>query len=320
MHRGLASEYVIDEVRMFGAVQCIAGCRRLYPVKDRVTVHQVLERTRQASPACIVHTLQWRDVSKIDTSETVIAVNPAGRQSYLVLDTLGGRSVCFLVHAPSRTVELVPLRFSHALHDRSTVMKCTVCTQDRMIVINDVYEDAPARSVADRLKRVHQVAHSEHTPDAALFPLRIVARRCFSFAQTSELKRFLGHSNARYHSLSLIGPSEAGRELRIQVANKREQVRHMRASTPTVGHAIDANVVAAHGPDAYKFQVDPADPDTWQYLTVKTIEESTALANMDLSIPRICRLAWDGSGWRIVMCAVGVGALCADSEPSSEKR
>lgn len=87
---------------------------RTYPVCDRVTAQQVLETVQTANPPNVtgVHRMQWRDLGKIDIAKFVIAVNPVGRQSYVVLTSLGGRSASFLVHAFTNTVELIPLRFA----------------------------------------------------------------------------------------------------------------------------------------------------------------------------------------------------------------
>jgi hypothetical protein len=288
---------------MFAAVQRIAGAHRAYPVNDRVTAFQVLDSVRSADPPGVVHTVQWRDLPKIDSSSTVIAVNPAGRQSHLVLSTIGGRCAAFLVHAPSQAVELVPLRFSRTLHAGPTVMKVTVCARDRMLVVNDVCGQGGA--ISERMRKVHDIVHSEHVPDAAIFPLRVVARRCFSLAQLSDAKRFVSRGDVTYHSISLIGPPGSGRELRVPVGEKTRAVRERalvsHAPARSVGDTIYAPVIAAQGPDAYKIQFAPG--DEWQYLTVKTIEESSALAQMDLSSPKTCQFAWDGSTWRIVMCA-----------------
>ena len=284
---------------MFGPVQSVAGARRLYAVKDRVVVHQVLDVVRAAGPPCLVHTLQWRDMSAIDFSSIVIAVNPSGRQIHLVLSTLGTRSASFIVHAPTGTVDMVPLRFSRSLHEGPTVLRCTMCAPARLLVVNDVCGyDGP---ISRRLGRIHDIVHSEHVPDAALFPLQVVARRNFSMAQLSDVKSFLSSGPAVYHSLSLIG---GDKELRVPITERGDGKHHVVQNSSTsmrqirVGDTTVAPVVAAHGPDAYKVQVSPSD---WHYVAVKTIEESAALARLDLRTPKPCQLAWDGSGWRIVL-------------------
>lgn len=286
---------------MFGPVQKIAGAYRAYPVRDRVTKHDVLESVRSVQPHTVVHTLQLRDLRTLEPQSTVVAVNPAGRQSHLVLTTLGGRSATFLVHMPSQSVDLVPIRFVRPTHDKCTVLKCTVCTRDRVIVINDVNTSPSTEqlSVSERLRRVHDMVHAHHIPDAAIFPLRIVARRCFSLAQMPELKRFLARDNVRYHSLAVISQSHMQRELRVQVdaSSAGWEARDKAPRSRAIGDVVDAPVVAAQGPDSYKFRIDPA--SDWEYLVVRTMGESTALDRLDLSTPTVCRLMWDGTAWRI---------------------
>ena len=297
---------------MFGGVQRIAGARRVYPVTDRVVAHRALETVQSASPPELVHTAQWRDLHRLDPTTNVIAVNPIGRQVYLVLSTIGGRCAALLVHAPSRTVELVMIRFARARHEANTVVKCTMCVRERLLVLNDIC--APrAEALAERLRAVHELVHSDHTPDAALFPLRVVARRCFSFGQVSDLRRFIG--TRRVHSLSVIGDSGAigcdgGPELRIPLnspkiargpSNQRTRVSggELSQTHPPAGTLLDAPVVAAQGPDA--FLVRPAPDAEWTYLAVKTLEESAALGSLDLRAPMPCRVVWDGAAWRIAL-------------------
>lgn len=306
---------------MFGPVKQIVGAYRAYTVRDRVAVHEVLENVRSVQPQIIVHTLQWRDLSKIESQSTVIAVNPAGRQSHLVLKTLGGRSAAFLVHMPTLSVDLVPIRFSRQTHDKCTVLQCTVCARDRTIVVNDVISPpCNASSVSERIRRVHEVVHSHHVPDAAVFPMRIVARRCFSLAQMPDLKRYLVTGNVVYHSLAVISPPDQLRELRIRMdapaptGRSRDKLRLIHA----IGDVVDVPVVATQGPDSYKFRLDPS--SDWKYLSVRSIEESMALDALDLSTPTICRLIWDGATWRIALAFPVADGDPAHAHEKSENR
>lgn len=292
---------------MFGAPTKVLGARRAFPVKDRVVSHRILDNVQTAAPRTRVFHAKWGDLARIDASASAIAVNPAGRQVFLVLTTLGDRSAVFLVHAPSRTVELVPMRFARARHAAGTVAKCTQCTRERLLIVNDVC-GAEHASVHARLRAVHDLVHDDHTPDAALFPLRVVARRCFSFAQISEVRRFMACDDVRAHSLSIIGPSAAP-ETRIPTnlgpsAGRRTDVARRaapRVAAPVAGMFADAPIVAAPGADAYRIQLPGAAPDAWGFLAVKTIEESAALAGLNLQTPLTCRVVWDGAAWRIAM-------------------
>jgi len=289
---------------MFAPVRSIAGSSRLYPVKDRVVVQQILDATQRVSKNPTVHSLQRRDLHKLDVGNTVVALNPAGRQMHICLSSLGGRCASFLVHARSGTVELVPLRFAKSVHDANTVLKCTVCTTHRLLIVNDICgHDGP---VSERVRAVHDLVHSKHVPDAALFPMRVVARRCFSLSQLPELKEFVARSDVRYHSLSLIS-SQSATEYRMQLSD-RPMLEHRACAgplQPVIGAISPAEIVAANGPDAYKIRMESSGP--WQFLSVKTIEESAALAQADLREPRICQVTWDGSGWRFVMAAPASG-------------
>lgn len=298
---------------MFAPVSRIAGAERLYHVTDRVTAHQALELVRQKSPPSPVFNLQWRDLARLDPEKTVLAVNPSGRQIHVALTTLGGCAATLMVHLPSNSVDLIPMRFSRTRHDSATVLQCTLNTAEKLLVVNDVCSEED-RDVADRLRDVHQLVHSDHVPDAALFPLRLVARKTFSLAQTTDLKRFIERPGAKCHSVSLVGNSCAGRELRILMttggtapgAEGRSGPRHRASKAAaekpgrlSVGSLRSAQIVAAQGPDSYKLYLGQKAEGDWQFLSVKSIEESKMLSSADLSSPRPCQVAWDGAAWRI---------------------
>ena len=299
---------------MFGVPTKIVGAPRAFPVKDRVVAHGVLDAVMSAqSEGTRAFRARWGDLSRVDASSSVIAVNPCGRQVFLVLTTLGNRCVVFLVHTASRAVDLVPMRFERARHVGRTVAMCTQCTRERVLVVNDVC--GTHESVHARIQDVHDLVHKDHTPDAALFPLRLAARRCFSFAQISEVRRFVTRPDVRAHSLAIIGAAgtpdvrvpmtldgQAAVEAKVAAATPAAH-QHGRRSAPATGTFADALVVAAPGADAYRVRL----PGTtaWEFLAVKTLAESAALAGLNLATPVTCRVVWDGASaaWRIAMFA-----------------
>lgn len=282
---------------MFGSVQRVCGSPRLYPVTDRVTAHHVMEHVRKIRSTHVVHKMQWRDLDRLAAVDRALAINPCGRQCHLVLCKYAGTNCTFIVHVPTCKVDLVPLRFSNHLFDEPKVFHCTLSQEAKLLVVNDrCGVDAHDASMVERLRCVHDLVHTHHTPDAALFPCRLVARRCFALSQLDDVQHFIDHCPAKIHSVSLIAPS-------MHQAEKRILVSRLHSSTTKVpkslrpGYCMDALVVAASGPDAYKVMIAP---DTWEYLSVKTLAESKVLRTKNLVTPSKITVAWDGSGWRAV--------------------
>lgn len=263
---------------MFAPVQRIMGSPRVYPLKDVVTASAVLNMV-DATDAQAPGLLHRRDIERLGPCH--IAVNPRGRQVTLVLTTLGNRDICYLVHRSSRTVEAVPCRFGSDRHQTDTVARCTLSTSERVLVVNDAV--AGGRAVD-----VDEFVHRSHTPDAALFPLRVVARRRFSTDQELELRRFI--KERRIHSIDVVPNQVGARAFRIVSGQASNDSRS--TGSRRVGDVKTAHVRRAAGPDAYQICVD----GSWEYMAVRTMQESAYLS----SVPdaTLMRVEWDGSGWR----------------------
>ena len=284
---------------MFGAVKKIAGCARVYPVTDAVLANGVLDIVHATDVhTCVSHTLQWRDVPRLQ--ECMVAINPIGRQIHLVLTTLGDRAATYLVHTYSRCVELVPLRFARHLHEGDTVMHATLIVGEHTIVVNRVVGDIAGKSALDRVRAVHDIVHDHHTPDAALFPLRLVARRSFALDQGSEMKRYMDRV-ARVHSISILRAGHANKDYRIVLSQTNRAGGACDPKSrppPAMGSVARASIIAMQAPDAYKVVLNGS--QSWDFLVVRTLEESAALGELDLTAERPCQVRWDGSGWRMV--------------------
>jgi len=298
---------------MFATVRSISGSPRAYPVSDEIVRNDVLCIARTSSgPDRLVQNLQWRDVKKLCPKSTLVAANPCGRPVHLVLTRFGTRAVTYLVHTGSRSVDAIPLRFSTALHDRTTVARCTLCLGPRVLVVNEVSRRGRDEPI-DRALSAHRLVHDDHVPDAALFPLRLVARRCFTLSQSTDLARFARVAGRTLYSISIMQKSAEARDFRISVAAdgapREETPRHSTSAPrqrgdPAPGTTFWAPVAAAAGPDAFKVRVGGA----WVFVSVRTMAESALLNALDPMADNSCLVEWDGVGWRARDVRAGSGA------------
>lgn len=283
--------------QMFGPVQKVAHCSRAYPLVDAVVIDDILAGVRELKAACRVYTLQWRDTARMRFENLTVAVNVTGRQGHLVFTTLGGYNIVYLVHLTAGSVVALPLRFADQVHKSNLIVSCTVSVPERSIIVQDVLQQHGKAYPTGQASIVHSLVHELHIPDAALFPLRVVARRQFLPHQVSDIKRFMAAS--RIHSLSLKDDSQPALEYRVLAI----VLKHQRsAALASPGPVQSMHIVKDAGPDAYKLHGSD------QYLSVRTMEESRWLACKDFSNPLVCPVWWDGCSWRLHLpsCAAHV--------------
>jgi hypothetical protein len=236
------------------------------------------------------------------SATSLLAVNIAGRQGHLFLTTYGGRAITFLVYVAAGEVDVVPLRFAQARHDPGTLLRCTMSPKDRLLVLDDVCDD---RAIADRVNDLHVLAHTDHTPDPFLFPLRVVARRFSTLAQAHEIKSFVHTSSAfKVHSVSVIDTDantpQRFAEKRILADACEPRVPERARSVPDQCTAV-ALVTQVSEPESYRVSVDGG--VTWVYLCVKTMSESAHLSSVFANDPTAtltCVVVNDGGKWRFL--------------------
>jgi hypothetical protein len=121
---------------MLGRAKQICGSPRLYPVTDAVMINDVLSKVSEREGCgSSIRYISGRDVDRIDSSKSLIALNVSGRQCYLAVTTYHSRPATFLVHTQQREVHLVPLIFSRSVHDSNRVFKCTLSTTQEILVL-----------------------------------------------------------------------------------------------------------------------------------------------------------------------------------------
>lgn len=269
----------------------MCGSPRLFPVTDRTLKAEVIANVKSRDHTNTPTRFRDGDERYVRGNE-MLAVNVRGRQCLLFLTSFGGRATTFLVHMPSQAVDVLPLRFNEQRHEDDTLIKCTFSPANRALVLDDMCSDEPLRSRVDDL---HRLVHEDHTPDALLFPLRVVTRRFHALDQIDEVKSILSRGDIVVHSVSVL---DDAREKRILA-----QDDSARASSGPRAHyqnnqVMYASIARSTEPDSYHVTVDGG--NTWEFLGVKTIVESRTL---DASIPSdkfstACVVYRDGPCWR----------------------
>ena len=258
---------------MFGAATRVCGCPRIFPVKDDTLRRDVVQTVKSRDPRTGVPRFTDRDL-RCAHEDTFVAVNVAGRQCHLLMTIHGGRSVSFLVHVPSNSVDLIPVRFDARRHESHTLARCTFSPKSRLLVVDDMCDD---RGVRERATNVHDLVHDDHTPDAYLFPMRVVSRRLFNRANVSDVKRLVQNPEIVVHSLAVIdareGVEHTKPEKRIFPDATTGRSSYTVSAAP--GMVPDALVKRAPGPESYNVSVDGG--RSWNALSVQTMDESRAL-------------------------------------------
>jgi hypothetical protein len=112
------------------------------------------------------------------------------------------------------------------------------------------------------------------------------------------MKRYVDRAT-RVHSVSILREGSANKDYRILVQQPGERTRGKTMSPlRPVGTVVRASIISMPGPDSYKVSLDGS--QSWEFLAVRTLEESAALSELDLVSPKPCQIRWDGSGWRMV--------------------
>jgi len=295
---------------MFASARSVNGSPRAFPVTDHTLKRDIIElvrgRDKRGAPTKFLPT---RTVAP----SSLLAINVAGRQGHILLTTHGGRAIAFLVYASSGDVDVVPLRFSASRHDPATLARCTFAQKDGLLVLDDLCDERP---IAERLSDLHDLVHSDHTPDPFLFPLRVVARRFYAVTQAAEAKRLIRSDAFNTHSVSVIDtdgsvpPRHVERRI-FADARETHGPRVRRVEIPN-HQTTTAIITRAAEPESYRVSVDGG--REWSYLCVKTIEESAHLTRVFLTHPDdpvSGVVESDGGKWRFLgVCAAPAAPIC----------
>ena len=96
---------------------------------DALIRNDLFSSIRKLEAKRVVHTLQQRDLARIDHSTSLIYLNIRGKQCYLILSLLGETPVTYIAHLPMGDLSLVPLKFDRSMHVRGTIARCTMSVQ-----------------------------------------------------------------------------------------------------------------------------------------------------------------------------------------------
>ena len=277
----------------------------MYAVTDSVLSYKIMQTVQlavgQGGAGNRVYTLKARQLKQaMRDPGKLLALNAIGRQCFLVFSHSSGRPATYLVHVPSSEVHLLPLRFDKAMFETDLVVKCTVSNANKLLVLDDIPGE---KDVNARVHTLHSIVHDAHTPDAFLFPLRVVARRFYVPGQVAELREQIATGTIRYHSISILDSNGVERRALVGCKNRADKNITSEARDQSTGYGSQRSVEVMRlpGPDLYRMRALDA-PDSWDFLGVQTMHESSYLAHTIPSQGSCKAQVWyDGSRWRIVL-------------------
>lgn len=273
---------------MFGRARNICGVERMFPVQDRVLLHDVINVINSCERARVVYRLSTIDMQRINSEPHMLALNPSGHQCHLLITRVYGRGVTLIVDAKANAAHSIPLRFASQLHDENVVLRCIACYRKRILVINDVCDGT---SWKHRVQRIHSIVHDDHTPDAFLFPLQLVCRRLYMMAQLSEVKAVI--EEGEMHSLSVISGNDFDIERRVTFQRRVGRVVKADDAILAVGDRITTQVSAGITPDSYSACVR----GEIVFVSIRSIGESAFMRSLDWTRAQTMELIWTGAAW-----------------------
>ena len=191
---------------MFANVETVCAAARSYRVLDPVVRDHVLRVVGKAARRAGSVPAIDRDLRRAEgDADSKFAVNLSGQPCNVLLTRVDGVETSFLVEPRSRSVAVVPLRFTNTMYD-GTVLRCTLLHRQRVMVVDAVA--SPGSLTVREVLRAHAA-------DPMLFPARLVARREMSRGEL--LRAFDGRRlPGNCHSVSLLsrGPEAVFRAAR----------------------------------------------------------------------------------------------------------